>query len=62
MNTQKLISDILDELEEYGKRKGILMGDGENYIPVSAAKMIVQKNATGVRYDWYDEKSKGDAG
>lgn len=55
MDTKKLILDIIEELDEYGKWKGILMGDGENYenyISVSIAKMIVRKNAEKIRYKW----------
>ena len=36
---------ILDQLEDYGKYKGILRCEGEgfeNYIPVSVAKQIVK--------------------
>lgn len=52
MDNRKLVSNILEELEDYGKYKGILMADGDNYIPVHIAKMIVRKNENGLRYDW----------
>lgn len=51
-----LLSNILEELEDYGKYKGVLIIDDDIYIPVLAAKMIVRKNVEGVRYDWNDEK------
>lgn len=41
---------VIDQLEDYGKYKGILMcnGDkGENYIPVSVAKQIVKAGGHG---------------
>lgn len=51
-----LVSNIIEEFKDYGKYKGILMTDADNYIPVSAAKIIVRKNVEGIRYDWDDEK------
>lgn len=44
------IDMVLDQLEDYGKYKGILMCDGdnsENYIPVSVAKQIVKAGGHG---------------
>ena len=41
---------VIDQLEDYGKYKGILMCDGdksENYIPVSVAKQIVKNRGIG---------------
>lgn len=44
------IDIVLDQLEDYGKYKGILKCDGdncENYIPVSMAKQIVRGKGLG---------------
>ena len=41
---------VCDQLEDYGKYKGILMCNGdksENYIPVSVAKQIVKARGRG---------------
>lgn len=44
------ISKVLEQLEEYGKYKGILRVEEdkcENYIPVSVAKQIVRSRGLG---------------
>lgn len=41
---------VLDQIEDYGKYKGVLMCNGdksENYIPVSVAKQIVRARGLG---------------
>lgn len=39
---------VLDQLEDYGKYKGVLrLTDGKNYIPVSVAKKIVKSRGVG---------------
>lgn len=41
---------VLEQLEDYGKFKGVLRCDGEsfeNYIPVSVAKQIVKGRGLG---------------
>lgn len=44
------IDVVIDQIEDYGKYKGILMCNGdksENYIPVSVAKQIVRARGLG---------------
>lgn len=44
------IGKVLEQLEDYGKYKGILRCEGdecENYIPVSVAKQIVKARGLG---------------
>ena len=44
------INVVLEQLEDYGKYKGILHCEGEsfeNYIPVSVAKLIVKGRGLG---------------
>lgn len=44
------IDKVLEQLEDYGKYKGILRSEGEsfeNYIPVSVAKQIVRARGLG---------------
>ncbi len=44
------IDRVLEQLEDYGKYKGILRCEGEgfeNYIPVSVAKLIVKERGLG---------------
>lgn len=41
---------VIDQLEDYGKYRGVLICNGdksENYIPVSVAKQIVKANGCG---------------
>ena len=57
---KKVITSILDEFEDYGKYRGVLMTNGDNlqddnYIPLRVAKMIVKNNAAGIRYSWDDK-------
>lgn len=53
IDTQPVACDldiILDQIEDYGKYKGILRCEGEgfeNYIPVSVAKQIVRARGLG---------------
>jgi len=44
------IDRVLEQLEDYGKFKGVLRCEGEsfeNYIPVSVAKLIVKGRGLG---------------
>jgi len=53
---------VIDQLEDYGKYKGILMCNGdksENYIPVSVAKQIVGAGGRGGVLG-YLEEDKGE--
>lgn len=52
---------VLDQLEDYGKYKGVLMCNGdknENYIPVSAAKQIVKTGGLGGVLGYLEEEAK----
>lgn len=49
---------VLEQLEEYGKYKGILRCEGEgfeNYIPVSVAKQIVKGRGMGGALGYMEE-------
>ena len=55
------IDMVLDQLEDYGKYKGVLMCNGdknENYIPVSAAKQIVKTGGLGGVLGYLEEEVK----
>lgn len=54
---------VLDQLEDYGKYKGILMcgeDNCENYIPVSVAKQIVKGKGLGGILGYLKENKKVD--
>lgn len=49
---------VLEQLEDYGKFKGVLRCDGEsfeNYIPVSVAKQIVKGRGLGGTLGYMEE-------
>lgn len=53
------INVVLDQLEEYGKYKGVLMCDDEkceHYIPVSVAKQIVRGKGLGGVLGYMDKE------
>lgn len=52
------LDTVLDQLEDYGKYKGILRCEGEgfeNYIPVSVAKQIVRGCGLGKVLSYMEE-------
>lgn len=52
---------VLDQLEDYGKYKGVLNLNGdcsENYIPVSVAKQIVKGKGLGGVLGYMSEKDR----
>lgn len=53
------VNMVLDQLEDYGKYKGVLMCNGdksENYIPVSVARRIVRGRGLGGALGYLEEK------
>lgn len=52
MEQGSLIQNILEELADYGKYKGVALLGEDDYIPVRAAQRIVRQNAKGIRYEW----------
>lgn len=52
MEQGTLIQNILEELADYGKYKGVALLGNDDYIPVRAAQRIVRQNAKGIRYEW----------
>lgn len=53
------IDKVLEQLEDYGKYKGVLQCEGEsfeNYIPVSVAKQIVRGRGLGGVLGYLEEK------
>lgn len=53
-----LIQNILEELEDYGRYKGVAVLGDDIYIPLYITKRIVRQNAKGVRYDWEREEAQ----
>ena len=52
---------VLDQLEDYGKYKGVMMCEGDNsdnYIPVSVAKQIVKAGGHGGVLGYLKEEEK----
>lgn len=52
------IDKVLEQLEDYGKYKGLLHCEGEgfeNYIPVSVAKQIVRARGFGGSLEYLEE-------
>lgn len=52
---------VLEQLEDYGKYKGILRCEGEsfdNYIPVSVAKQIVRARGLGRVLGYLEESNE----
>lgn len=52
------IDNVLEQLEDYGKYKGLLRCEGEgfeNYIPVSIAKQIVRGRGLGKALGYMEE-------
>ncbi len=59
MEQKALIQNILEELADYGKYKGVALLENDDYIPVRAARRIVRQNVKGIRYDWEREEPQG---
>lgn len=55
------LDKVLEQLEDYGRFKGLLHCAGEsfeNYIPVSAAKQIVRRRGLGGVLGYLDEEKE----
>lgn len=55
------VDTVLDQLEDYGKYKGVLTCNGdesENYIPVSVAKQIVRAKGLGGALGYLKEEGE----
>lgn len=59
MEQGSLIQNILEELADYGKYKGVALLGNDDYIPVRAAQRIVRQNAKGIRYEWKEADAGG---
>lgn len=60
MEQGTLIQNILEELADYGKYKGVALLGNDDYIPVRVAQRIVRQNAKGIRYEWKEADAGGE--
>ena len=59
MEQEILIQNILEELADYGKYKGVALLGNDDYIPVRAAQRIVRQNVKDIRYEWKEAGAGG---